>query len=304
MTIWRRFVDYIKVWWSAFDWAALTELITWLILGCVALYLLKKLIRYFVNRGREYGFQRIVGMEEIKKRLYDDVIFPFYHAKQYKKFNLSLPSGILFYGPPGCGKTFFVERLAEELNMNYMKVDHADLASPYIHETVSKISKMFEAAEGAAPCLLFIDELDSIVQSRDDMGGDSIYKHEEVNEFLLHLENASKNGVLVVGTTNHLEKIDRAIMRSGRFDLKIYIGPPDELARESLFVSELKHIPCAKDIDVLALARLTEDYTSADIVSIVKVAAREAVANGLRFVDQTLLEDAIRNTPSSLEKDE
>lgn len=295
-------------WWAEFDFVGLMEKVFWIVLGFIALVIflrfLKRRIHYFILRRKGYGFQRVAGMDDIKQRIYTDVIFPFYHAKQYKKFNLSLPNGILLYGPPGCGKTFFIERLAEELGMNYIRVSHSDLASPYIHETVAKISEMFEAAKANAPCLLFIDELEGIVPSRDDMGGNALYKHEEVNEFLLHLNNASANGVLVIGATNYLEQIDAAVLRSGRFDLKIYIAPPDDKAREALFLSELKRIPHEKDIDISALVALTDNYASSDIVSIVKQAARETIAQGLKRVNQALLIAAIQNTPSSLQSDE
>ena len=188
--------------------------------------------------------------------------------------------------------------------MNYLKVSHADLASPYIHETVAKISEMFEDAKANIPCLLFIDELEGVVPLRVDMGGNALYKHEEVNEFLLHLNNAAENGVLVVGATNYLEQIDASVLRSGRFDLKIYIGPPDNKTRKALFLSELKRIPHEKDLDVSLLVSLTENYASSDIVNIVKQAARKAVAQDLKQVNQDLLIEAIQNTSSSLSPNE
>ena len=271
---------------------------------------LKKMLKNFFRMfkaiflpGRPKGFARIAGMEEIKEEIYNDIIFPFYNAKKYKKFHLALPNGLILYGPPGCGKTFFVERLSEELEMNYIKVSHADLASPYIHATVAKISDFFEKAKASAPCLFFIDELEGVVPSRDQMGNSALYKHEEVNEFLLNLDNASKNGVLVIGATNHLDQIDSAVLRSGRFDIKIYIAPPDFEARKALFNLELKNMPHQRDIDLDELALLTENYTNSDIVNIVKKAAREAVAYRMAKIDQNVLRFAIQNTPSSLKID-
>ena len=272
---------------------------------CIAFFLvfLVYFLRQSFKKKEIYGLERIAGMQEVKNQIYNDVIFPFYHAKQYEKFHISLPNGILFYGPTGCGKTFFVERLAEELAMNYIKISHADLASPYIHETVSKISNVFEKAKASAPCIVFFDELEGLLPSRESITDNALYKNEEVNEFLLHLDNAASSGILVIGATNHINKIDPAVLRSGRFDLKIHIPPPDFEARKELFEAELKEIPHSNEIDFSELAKLTENYTNSDIVNIVKSAARETIASGEKEITQTLIKQSIQKTPSSLEND-
>lgn len=276
-----------------------------IILGvALGLHFLYKLSKKHHYRKNLYGFDRIAGMLDLKKKIYQEVIFPFYNANKYKKFNLNLPNGIIFYGPTGCGKTFFVERLAEELDMNYIKVDHADLASPYIHESVSKIAKTFKEAKEQAPCIVFIDELESLVPSRTEIGQDSSHKHEEIDEFLMHLNNAAQDKILVIGATNHLDMIDPAIQRSGRFDVKIYVGPPDMTARAELFMNAIKDIPHERKIDFGFLAALTDNYTSADIVNIVQSASRYAAVNNKRRLNQEILEQTIHEIPSSLDMSE
>jgi len=255
-------------------------------------------IQYIANHS---GFSQVVGLDAVKQQLYDEVLFPFYHANDYKKFNLSLPNGVILYGPPGCGKTFLVERLAEELRMNYIKLDHSEIASPYIHETVSKIAKVFDWATQNSPCLVFIDEIESLVPSRQNISGTSSHKYEEVNEFLLRLDHAGEKGILVVGATNHLESIDSAVLRAGRFDLKIHIPPPDLDARSALFQFEVNKIPHETDIDFVALGKMTEGYSCSDITYIVKTAAKMAVIRELTKINQNLLESVISETPSSLE---
>jgi len=270
----------------------------------VILHCIYKLIKRHHNKKKLYGFDCIAGMNELKKKIYQEVIFPFYNADKYKKFNLTLPNGIIFYGPTGCGKTFFVERLAEELDMNYIKVDHADLASPYIHESVSMIAQTFKKAKEQAPCIVFIDELESLVPSRTEIGQDVPHKHEEIDEFLMHLDNAAKDKILVIGATNHLDMIDPAIQRSGRFDIKIYVAPPDATARAELFRNALKDIPYEKKIDFDFLATITDKYTSADIVNIVQSTARYAAVRSKKRITQEMLEQTIYEIPSSLDMNE
>ncbi|MDO4183743.1 MAG: ATP-binding protein [Rhodospirillales bacterium] len=270
----------------------------------VGVFFVYKIVMSMHEKKSPYGFERVAGMYELKKKIYQDVIFPFYNAERYKKFNLTLPNGIIFYGPTGCGKTFFVECLAEELNMNFIKVSHADLASPYVHESVAKIAETFEHAKSVKPCIVFFDEIESLVPARAKLSADITYKKEEVDEFLTHLNNASKEGILVIGATNHIDVIDPAVQRSGRFDLKIYVSPPDDDARAELFYKALKEIPHDKEIDFSELSRLTANYTSADIVNIVQSTARYAVVSDHKQISQKMLERSISEIPSSLDMSE
>ena len=270
----------------------------------IGVFLVYKIVTSLHGKNAPRGFERVAGMYELKKKIYQEVIFPFYNAEKYKKFNLTLPNGIIFYGPTGCGKTFFVECLAEELNMNFIKVSHADLASPYVHESVSKIADTFKKAKEITPCIVFFDEIESLVPSRAKLSEHVTYKKEEVDEFLTHLNNASKNGILVIGATNHIEVIDPAVQRSGRFDLKIYVSPPDTEARIELFYKALKEIPHDKDIDFEILAQKTQNYTSADIVNIVQSTSRYAVVSDHKQISQKMLERSISEIPSSLDMNE
>jgi len=270
----------------------------------VGVFLVYKIVMSIHDKKTPRGFERVAGMYELKKKIYQEVIFPFYNAGKYKKFNLTLPNGIIFYGPTGCGKTFFVECLAEELNMNFIKVSHADLASPYVHESVAKIAETFEQAKALSPCIVFFDEIESLVPTRAELSSHATYKKEEVDEFLNHLNNAAKNGILVIGATNHIEMIDPAVQRSGRFDLKIYISPPDADARAEMFYDALKGMPHEKGLNFDELAMMTENYTSADIVNIVQSTARYAAVSDHKHITQKMLERSIREIPSSLDMSE
>ena len=247
------------------------------------------------------GFDLVAGMKELKAQLQNDVIQPLLNPEKYEKFKVSIPNGILLYGPPGCGKTYIIERLAEEMDFNFIKVKHSDIACPYIHGGVGKIAELFSKAKASSPCLLFIDEIEGLLPNRSNLDSGQSYKQEEINEFLMHLNDASKNKILIIGATNIPELIDPAILRSGRFDKKICVPPPDFEARKHLFEFYLKDRPY-DNIDFDILAGQTVGYACSDIDLILAEAARYAVNADLEYISQKILEKIIENTPSSISR--
>jgi transitional endoplasmic reticulum ATPase len=241
---------------------------------------------------RAKGFECIAGMHDLKQQLIADVINPLRHPKNFKKFRVSIPNGIILFGPPGCGKTFMVRKLAEELGYNFFEVKHSDLATPYIHGAVSNIGKVFETARQNAPSLLFFDEISGLLPNRATLTNlDSGAKEEEVDEFLMQLNDAADNRILVVGATNYIERLDPAAIRPGRFDKKIYVPPPNFEARKALFKMGLSNRPYDKHIDFDHLAKITEGFTAADIIEdAVESAARAAANMNKEVIDQAFLE--------------
>lgn len=237
------------------------------------------------------GFDSVAGMNDLKQLLIAEVINPLKNPEKFKKFNVSIPNGIILHGPPGVGKSFIVRKLAEELGYNYKEVKASDLASTYIHGAVEKIRKIFDEAKQNAPTVLCFNEISALVPDRKNMNEMSSYKEEETSEFLVQLEEAADNNVLVIGTTNFLERIDDAVMRSGRLDKKIFVPLPDLEARKGLFKIALIDRPCNKNVDFSKLASLTDNFTSADIIEgVVETAARMAVNLDKPDIDQELLE--------------
>lgn len=250
------------------------------------------------------GFDCIAGMKDLKQLLVAEVINPLRDPERFSKFKVSIPNGILLYGPPGCGKTFIVRKLAEELGYNFIEVKHSDLATPFIHGSVGNIGKVFEQAKQSAPAILFFDEISGLVPDRQNMHEFSSHKEEEVNEFLIQLNDAADNKILVVGATNYIDRIDPAVLRPGRMDKKIHIPPPDAEARTELFKIGLSGRPHDKNIDFTRLTELTEGFSSADIIEgVVEASARIAANLDKQLIDQDILEKQISLMPPT-KKDE
>lgn len=249
------------------------------------------------------GLECVAGMNNLKALLVNDVISPLQNPEKYKKYKVSIPNGILLFGPPGCGKTFIIRKLAEELGYTFIELKHSDVGSPYIHESTNKIGKIFELARLKSPAIVFIDELSGLVPKRENLGIGSMYKEEEVNEFLLQLNDAADAGILVVGATNYPDRIDTAILRSGRMDKLIYVPPPDFEARKELFKMSLSGRPHEDNIDFDKLAKLTEFYVSSDVELIIDKSARLAV-NEDKPIGEELIISVLSNTKPSISLEE
>ena len=244
------------------------------------------------------GFASIAGMDDLKQNLSQHVIWPLRHPEKAKEYRITLPNGLLLYGPPGCGKTYFATKLASELRWKMKLISTASIGSAYQHETQSNIRQLFMEAERFKPCVLCIDEIDGILSTRSDMQGDARH-NDEVNEFLVQLNNCNQRGILVVGTTNRKELIDPAALRAGRLEIHVEIKAPDEEMRKRLFEMYLRNRPLADDLDIAELAKMTKGYASVDVTYVVNEAALVA-AIADEPISQQHLVSVIHNHVSSL----
>lgn len=248
------------------------------------------------------GFAAISGMDELKELLQREVIDVITNPEEYARYGLTIPNGMLLYGPPGCGKTFFAKHFAEEVGFNYMEVKPSTLKSKWVNATQENIGKMFAEAEENAPTVIFIDEMNELVPNRDNSN-----VHEmtlgAVNEMLAQMDRTGEKGIFIIGATNYPNMIDPAILRAGRLDKKYYLAPPDKKARELMLKMYLEKRPYDFGIDYEHLADLTQNYVSADLKLIVDDASRKALVSKSK-ITQRILEEVIASTKPSLSEKE
>ena len=256
-----------------------------------------------IKRTPGLGFSKIAGMDAIKAMIKEEVIEPLLHPEENEEYGIEPPNGVLFYGPPGCGKTFFAECLADEVGFNFINVKPSDVGSKYVHGGQEKIGQLFKDAKENAPTILFLDEMDAMIPSRDGSAGH--HYESEVNEWLVQINNCSQNEVFIIGATNRLNKIDTAVLRSGRFDRKIHIPIPDLECRTALFKLQLGKRPKVldEDLNYELLAQKTEGFVCSDVTLIVNDAARVAARKQVRINNEIILE-IIGNTSASVSEDE
>jgi SpoVK/Ycf46/Vps4 family AAA+-type ATPase len=300
------------------DWGRLSEALAWTCLECelnpnnLAAQSLKEMLKEALHlqitssdgnaqaspQRIDHGiWQGVAGMRGVKLVLENDIILPLRDREMAKKFKVRLPRGVLFYGPPGCGKTFIARKLADLLRFTFIEVKPSDLASTYVHGGQEKIGALFKEAKEKAPALIFFDEFDAFVPSRQNRGVGYHYGA-EVNEFLAQLNDCWKSRILVLAATNLVENLDPAVLRPGRMDIHIFIGPPDLEARMELIKLFMQDRP-QKAIDWPGLAEKTEYYTSAELELLIDEAAKKAFQD-LRPIKTEDILSAIQENPPRL----
>ena len=240
------------------------------------------------------GFEAIAGLDELKAEMKKSVIDVLQNPEKAEKFGAKIPNGMVLYGPPGCGKTFFAKHFAEEVGFNFILATPSTLKSRYINATQENIAKMFEDAEKNAPTIIFIDEINELLPKRDSDSHEMAKS--AVNEMLAQMDRTGEKGIFIVGATNYPDMIDPAMLRSGRLEKKFYLPPPDFKLRKALFEMSLNSRRKVLDfgIDFDKLSNLTEHYVSSDIESIVNDASSKAMADDTR-ISMTLLETIIKS---------
>ena len=264
----------------------------------------KEEIKNILLKKEGDGFKKIAGMQSLKDIIKDEVIDPLKDPESFKDYGIEPPNGILFYGPPGCGKTFFAECLSEEIGFNFIKVGPSDVGSKYVHGGQEKIKQLFDSAKENSPTIIFLDEIDAMIPDRESSEIGHHYAS-EVNEWLIQFNNCGEQDVFIIAATNKMDKIDSAVLRAGRFDRKILVPVPDNDSRKALFelyLNKRKKV-LADDINLDELGKLTENYVCSDIKLIVNDASRIARKDKCK-ISQEMIEKIINQTSSSISSKE
>ena len=229
------------------------------------------------------SWEDVGGLETVKQELQETVQYPVEHPEKFEKFGMAPSKGVLFYGPPGCGKTLLAKAIANECQANFISVEGPELLTMWFGESEANVREIFDKARQSAPCVLFFDELDSIANQRGSSSGDAGGAADRVlNQLLTEMDGmGSKKTVFIIGATNRPDIIDSALMRPGRLDQLIYIPLPDEKSRLSIFKANLRKSPLAPDVDVDTLARFTNGFSGADITEICQRACKFAIRESI-----------------------
>ncbi len=223
-------------------------------------------------------WEDIGALESAKQELKEAVEWPLKYGKVFEHMNARPPKGILLYGPPGTGKTLLAKAVATESEANFISVKGPEFLNKWVGESEKAVRETFRKARQASPCVIFMDEIDSIAPERGT-GGDSNVTERVISQMLTEMDGLEGlSDVVVIAATNRPDIMDPALLRPGRFDKSIYIAPPDEESRKSIFGIHTKGRPLADDVDLGDLAKRTEGCTGADISAI----CNEAVMNAVR----------------------
>ena len=245
---------------------------------------------------------KLPGRPQLEEFFNEHVIDIIFNAEKYQALGIDFPSAIVLHGPPGCGKTFAVERLIEFIDWPSYSIESNSVGSPYIHETSKKISEVFDKAIDGAPSVVVIDEMESFLSDRRSGSSSGLHHVEEVAEFLRRIPEAIKNKVLIIAMTNLIEMIDPAILRRGRFDHIIAVGMPSREEVASLVGSLLSKLPKADDLNMDKILNALTHKPLSDSAFIIREAARLAAKAGKTEIDQTSIEAALNSLPKDQEK--
>ncbi|MGA1820456.1 MAG: CDC48 family AAA ATPase [Thermoplasmatota archaeon] len=217
-------------------------------------------------------WDQIGGLNDVKQKLIETVEWPLTHPEAFKNVGVNPPRGVLLFGPPGTGKTLLAKAVATETKANFISIKGPEVLSKWVGESEKAVREIFKKARQVAPCIIFLDEIDALAPRRSS-SGDNHVSERLVNQLLTSMDGIEDTeGVIVLGATNRPDILDHALLRSGRFDRVILVGPPDKQERLAIFRVHSKDMPLERSIDLEELADSTEGYTGADIEGICREA--------------------------------
>ncbi|MEM4718458.1 MAG: CDC48 family AAA ATPase [Nitrososphaerota archaeon] len=224
-------------------------------------------------------WEDIGGLEDVKRQLVEAIEWPLKYPEKFERMGIKPPKGILLYGPPGCGKTMLAKAVATEAEANFISVKGPEIFNKWVGESEKAVREIFRKARQAAPCIIFFDEIESVVMRKDLVEDSSGVSSRVTSQILAEMDGIEElTDVIVIGATNRPDLLDPAILRPGRFDKLIYVPPPEEKSRYQILKIYTRRMPLAPDVSLRDLAMRTEMYSGADLAAL----CREAAMNALR----------------------
>ena len=259
--------------------------------------------KVYVESTTGITFQDVAGEDEAKELLTEIVDF-LHNLQQYTKIGAVCPKGALLVGPPGTGKTLLAKAVAGEANVPFFSISGSEFVEMFVGMGASKVRDLFKQANEKAPCIVFIDEIDTIGKKRDNAGyGGNDEREQTLNQLLTEMDgfDASK-GVVILAATNRPDSLDPALLRPGRFDRRIPVELPDLKGREEILKVHAKKVRLGDDIDFNAIARAASGASGAELANMVNEAALRAVRENRKYVTQADLEESIETVIAGYQK--
>jgi len=216
-------------------------------------------------------------LDELKEELREAIEWPLKYKDAYDYVDVETPKGILLHGPPGTGKTLIAKALAKMTESNFISIKGPELVSKWVGESEKGVREIFRKARQAAPCIIFLDEVDALVPRRSG-GSNSHVTENVVSQILTEIDGLEElHNVLIIGATNRLDIVDEALLRPGRFDRIIEVPNPDSKGRKHIFEIHTKKKPLESDVDIAKLVELTDGFSGAEIAAVTNRAALAAL---------------------------
>ena len=239
----------------------------------------------------DVNWDDVGGLDELKDELREAVEWPVKHKEAYDYVDVEAPKGVLLYGPPGTGKTLIAKALAKMTESNFISIKGPELLSKWVGESEKGVREIFRKARQAAPCIIFLDEVDALVPRRGSGSSDSHVTENIVSQILTEIDGLEElHNVLIIGATNRLDIVDEALLRPGRFDRIIEVGNPDSKARKHIFEIHTKKKPLENNVDIKKLVEITNGFSGAEIAAITNRAALVALKRYVAGKSQNIKE--------------
>lgn len=258
--------------------------------------------KVYVEKDIKVSFEDVAGQDEAKESLTEIIDF-LHNPKRYTEIGAKLPKGALLVGPPGTGKTLIAKAVAGEAKVPFLSVSGSTFVEMFVGMGAAKVRDLFKEAEKMAPCIIFIDEIDSIGKSRDNQMQSNDEREQTLNQLLTEMDGFdTSKGIVILGATNRPEILDKALLRPGRFDRRVIVDRPDLKGRVAILNVHSKDVKMGKDVNLESIAKGTPGAVGADLANIINEAALRAVRSGRELVIQEDLEEAVEVIIAGKEK--